>query len=135
MVREPHQLEADISMMSSDGQYIMAVLMPEWADQFVTKNLDYKDDANRLGVKGAFVDIYRKTGKLKRAIWDGQVLEGEQPREILVDLIGHCFLTIAAIDNDADNRPTVDDILALGAESLKRHHPSLAAELEREGTI
>jgi hypothetical protein len=85
-------------MGDSDYQYIMECLLPEWSLHFTNKNIDYADDANRLGTKGAFVDIYRKVGKLKRAIWDGQELQGEQPREILIDLIGHCFLTIASMD-------------------------------------
>jgi hypothetical protein len=86
--------------LSIDGQYIVGTLLPEWLEQFRGKQGDYKDDANRLGVKGAFVDIHRKEGKVKRALWDGHELKGEQPREILLDLIGHCFLTIAAIDNE-----------------------------------
>lgn len=86
--------------LSPDGQHIMGVLLPEWEAMFLRKQKDYGNDANRLGVKGAFVDIHRKEGKLKRAIWDGQKLEGEQPREILMDLIGHCFLTICAIDQE-----------------------------------
>jgi hypothetical protein len=90
-------------LMSPDGQHIMAVLLDEWARQFTDKNIDYGGDENKLGVAGAFVDIHRKEGKLKRAIWDGQTLNGEQPREILLDLIGHCFLTIAAIDKAATN--------------------------------
>jgi hypothetical protein len=82
----------------SDFEYIVECLLPEWRARFAEKNVDYGDDANRLGTKGAFVDIYRKVGKLKRAIWDDQELRGEQPREILLDLVGHCFLTIASMD-------------------------------------
>jgi hypothetical protein len=90
--------------MSPDGEYILEHLEPEWREQFIVKNTDYGDDANRLGLKGAFVDVYRKTGKLKRALWDDQPLTGEQPREILMDLVGHCFLIIAAIDKESGAR-------------------------------
>lgn len=100
-MRKPDEWDALHEQMSPDGQYIMERLLIEWADMFMLKNLSYGSDANRLGVKGAFVDIHRKEGKLKRAIWDGQKLEGEQPREILMDMIGHCFLTITAMDREA----------------------------------
>lgn len=88
-------------MEPNDFVYILETLIPEWVEKFTEKNKDYGNDANRLGTRGAFVDIYRKVGKLKRAIWDGQELKGEQPREILLDLVGHCFLTIASIDREA----------------------------------
>jgi hypothetical protein len=81
-----------------DFEYIAEQLVPEWIEQFGNKNKDYGDDSNSLGVKGAFVDIWRKTLKLRRGIWDDQRLIGEQPRELLMDLIGHCFLTIAGMD-------------------------------------
>ncbi len=95
-----NKIDQGISALN-DFQYIMELLVPEWTDAFTNDNKDYGDDENRLGTKGAFVDIYRKTGKLKRAIWDDVPLSGEQPREILLDLIGHCFLTIASIDREA----------------------------------
>jgi hypothetical protein len=86
--------------LSPDGEYIVNRLVGEWQDKFIEKQHDYGDDANQLGLAGAFVDIHRKSAKLKRALWDHQVLIGEQPREILLDLIGHCFLTIALIDRE-----------------------------------
>lgn len=88
--------------MGPDGQYIRDVLMPEWLEQFQRKAADYNDNQNEnhrvLGVRGQFADIWRKIGKLKKALWEGQPLVGEQPREILMDLIAHCFLTIAMLD-------------------------------------
>ena len=107
-MRKPDEWDALYEQLSPDGQYIMNKLLIEWADMFMLKNLGYGADANRLGVKGAFVDIHRKEGKLKRAIWDGAHLEGEQPREILMDLIGHCFLTITAMDNEVNDQPLFD---------------------------
>jgi hypothetical protein len=82
----------------SESEYILNRLYSEWERQFIAKNVDYKNNANRLGLSGAYVDVDRKVAKLKRALWYGQKLNGEQPREILMDLIGHCFLIIAAID-------------------------------------
>jgi hypothetical protein len=106
------------SNISPDGQHILGVLLPEWEAMFRRKQRDYGGDANRLGVKGAFVDIHRKEGKLKRAIWDGQKLEGEQPREILMDLIGHCFLTITALDQEDGQQTVVTDGELLTAQDL-----------------
>jgi hypothetical protein len=60
--------------------------------RFAQKSLDYGDAADELGVRAQFVDINRKIRKLKRALWDGEELVGEQPVEILDDLIAHCLL-------------------------------------------
>lgn len=67
----------------------------EFLEMFEQKNKDYGDSAaDVLGPAGQFADIWRKIAKLKRSLWDGESLVGEQPEEILMDLIGHCFLTI-----------------------------------------
>ena len=85
------QLERICGQYNGDDESIVG----EFVELFEQKNKDYGDDnANILGPKGQFADIWRKIGKLKRAMWDGQSLTGEQPEEILMDLIGHCFLTI-----------------------------------------
>jgi|SRR5215831_5582451 len=78
----------------NDYQYIEEYLLPEWLKLFREKNMDYGDDSGKLGVKGGFVDIWRKVLKLKRSIWDGKPLRGEQPPEICLDLIGHVFLLL-----------------------------------------
>ena len=77
---------------------------PEWAAQFTKKSNDYGDTADDLGAAGQYSDMSRKMGKLKRALWEGKTLTGEQPREILLDLIGHCFLTIHYIDQGDNGR-------------------------------
>jgi len=82
----------------TEVSYIFDKVYPEWRETFLAKGADYGDNANKLGLSGAYVDIDRKVAKLKRALWYGQQLNGEQPREILMDMIGHCFLIIAAID-------------------------------------
>ncbi len=83
---------------TSDLTYIQDVLLPEWLKQFETKNADYGDDSGKLGVKGGFTDLWRKVLKLKRALWDGQTLHGEQAREITMDMIGHAFLLLVDLD-------------------------------------
>lgn len=69
-------------------------LLQDWVALFVKKQADYGDSADDLGAPGQYAELHRKMGKLKRALWDGKVLEGEQPDEVLFDLIGHCFLAI-----------------------------------------
>ena len=87
--------------------YIISRLLPEWVDQFLLKAEDYNDNQNEnhrvLGVKGQFADIWRKIGKLKKALWHDEPLVGEQPREILMDLVAHCLLTIELMDREEAN--------------------------------
>lgn len=100
---------SDNDDLSIDGRYIMTKLLPEWEERFRAKQRDYGNDANQLGLSGAFVDVWRKAGKLKRALWDGQKLVGEQPREILMDLVGHCFLIIAQMDSISHTKEHASD--------------------------
>lgn len=68
-----------------------------WADLFGRKNSEYgSGSAFDLGERGQFSDMYRKMIKLKRAMWDEDesVLTTEGVDEIIMDLIGHCFLTL-----------------------------------------
>lgn len=63
---------------------------------FSRKNMEYQENAQMLGVRGQFADIWRKIGKLKIALWEQQPekLTSESPQEVLWDLIGHCLLTL-----------------------------------------
>lgn len=80
------------------ARHIMETILQEWVDKFLEKNGDYGDTYKSLGSAGQFAEIWRKVPKLKRAMWDHIPLSGEQPREILMDLIGHCFMAIHLID-------------------------------------
>jgi hypothetical protein len=66
----------------------------EWVKHFLTKQQDYGDWAGELGAKGQFADMFRKWPKIRKAMWDGEPLVGEQLEEVLMDLIGHCFLSL-----------------------------------------
>jgi hypothetical protein len=77
---------------------IMHCALPLAVARFAEKSLDYGDNAANLGIKGQFSDINRKFGKLKRALWDGQELVGEQPDEILQDMIAHCLLALDMLE-------------------------------------
>lgn len=64
---------------------------------FRRKNRGYGNTAYNLGARGQYADINRKMGKLKHQLWDGKVNEddeGESMEEMLMDLMGHCALTI-----------------------------------------
>jgi hypothetical protein len=101
------------------AQRIMTTIVPEWTTQFLDKNSDYNtassthglapviEPADVLGVAGQFAEIWRKIWKLKKAMWDGNVLAFEQPREVLLDLIGHCFLAIDMLDRKAGMGKTI----------------------------
>lgn len=76
---------------------------------FAQKSKDYGESetnpmARFLGLRGQFSDINRKFWKLKRALWDGEELDGEDAVEICMDMIGHCWLTIAMI-RDGERKP------------------------------
>lgn len=73
--------------------------VPIWLKGFERAARDYNSTTTGwephtfLGTKGQFADIWRKIHKLKKSLWDGEQLEGEQPLEIIDDLISHLFLT------------------------------------------
>ncbi|HEY7418507.1 MAG TPA: hypothetical protein VH593_25225 [Ktedonobacteraceae bacterium] len=53
-----------------------------------------------LGAKGQFAEINKKFWKLYNAIWQDRDLRGEQPYEIVQDLIGHCLLMLWCLEDD-----------------------------------
>lgn len=80
---------------------ISQVLLPEIKEHMYEGFQHYGDNHNELGVRGQFADIWRKIKPLKRALWDGETLTRESPRQICLDLIGHCLLTILMLDEQA----------------------------------
>lgn len=92
------RLEID-NIPTQEAVEICKYILPDVLEAFLKKNRDYGDstygaNAMRLGPKAQFVDIWRKVKKLKRAIWDGEQLHGEQPEEILQDFLGHVLLAL-----------------------------------------
>lgn len=93
----------EIVVQPNDSPQLRNILLqhlPEMLKLFIKKNSEYgagdASSGTALGQKGQFADIWRKIGKLKTAIWDGNEhkLVTEGVNEILMDLIGHCFLTL-----------------------------------------
>lgn len=79
---------------SETARQICEELLPRWVSQFLEKNAGYGDMADELGPAAQFVDIHRKVGKLKRALWDQKDIGHEDAEEVAQDLIGHCFLLL-----------------------------------------
>lgn len=76
---------------------IVTEVLPGALELFLQKNRDYGDEhvgIYRLGPKAQFIDIWRKVAKLKRSLWDGKQLQGEQPEEIFKDFVGHALLAL-----------------------------------------
>lgn len=80
---------------------IATSIAPDTVELFVKKAADYGVHADDLGLKGQYSDIHRKIKKIRRSMWDGETLAFESLEEILMDLIGHCWLSIDMIrEND-----------------------------------
>lgn len=117
---------------------IISKLVPEWVEHQKLKGADYNtisaagepifENADVLGIRGQFSDIWRKIWKLKKGMWDGETLVAEQPREILMDLIGHCFLAIDMIDRKAGERFEADRRSQVKSSTFAEE----TAEAERE---
>lgn len=100
----------DHSVWSSDHDYIHAILLDEVRAHMIKGAAHYgPDNHNEMGLKGQFADMYRKFRPLKRYLWDEvpHTLGKENPREICMDLIGHCLLTIAMIDRKHSSQPII----------------------------
>ena len=86
-----------LNMEDGDSQELRNIatqLMPEFLHLFAQKNKDYGNNAGELGLRGQFADIWRKIAKLKKSMWDGEELLFEGTDEIILDLIGHLFLSL-----------------------------------------
>lgn len=99
---------------------IKRVHMPLWLQRFEAAASDYNSDGalpfephTVLGIRGQFADLWRKVWKLKKALWDGEELRGEQPIEIIDDLIAHLFLTRDLLTQQVPEPGAVADTLAL----------------------
>jgi hypothetical protein len=77
-----------------DGTRRVLVIAEDVLNLFIQKTKDYGDTAEHLGSRGQYADMWRKMGKLKRALWDGIPMINESAEEMVMDLIGHCLLTI-----------------------------------------
>lgn len=97
--------------------------LPKFLELFISKNQEYGENAQTLGARGQFADIWRKIAKLKTGLWDGNEdrLKSEGVDEILRDLIGHCLLTlrIRQAERDAESA-ALEQQLWHGREEMMR---------------
>jgi hypothetical protein len=84
--------------------YVFAELVPEWEKLFERKNAGYGEYDSELGPQAEVVELHRKLGKLKRAFLDAVDTNewDEKPREVVLDMIGHCFLLLYVLDERED---------------------------------
>lgn len=84
----------------------LSAIFEEARDLHFKKREDYsrggKDGGDDLGAAGQYAELHRKDGKLRRALWEGKELTGEQPREVLLDMIGHAVKAIRYLDTGND---------------------------------
>lgn len=87
--------------MPSDPYHVMVKrILPRAVKRFLEKSADYEDLFFDLGLAGQYSDMHRKMHKLRKALWEGEELKGEQPEEILEDLIGNCMISIYLLQHD-----------------------------------
>lgn len=88
---------------NEQARRVLIDVLPGLIELYLKKSKDYGGDVGAmigLGPKAHFVDMWRKMGKLKRALWDGVELEGEKPEEIMRDLVGHIFIILDTITRE-----------------------------------
>jgi hypothetical protein len=76
-------------------------ILPVVMERFRNKTAEYGNGAaNDLGIRGQYSDMHRKMIKLRRAMWDGEVLTSEPLEEVIGDMIAHCLLTLDMLAQD-----------------------------------
>ena len=105
-----------VQYTNHDPEQVIALIeqdLPEFLELFISKSREYGDDNKFvLGSRGQFADMWRKFGKLKTGMWDGKEsqLTSEGVDEILLDLIGHCFLTLQCRRAEAPTDFNAEDV-------------------------
>lgn len=127
-------LEPGDELFGPRGHYIITNLVQEWATQFAESNVHYGDDAHGdLGPAAQFVDINRKVRVLRRAFWEGKPTTRESPRQVLLDLIGHCFLAVELLDRGMPPHPEPQEMVTVGdRQGVRSAYCRMASTIERE---
>ena len=81
---------------TQEARDILTKILPQVLEAWLLKNKDYgdSDDLKSLGAKAEFVRLWNKMMKLKRSLWEGQELSGEQEAEIMGDMVAHLLLAL-----------------------------------------
>lgn len=80
-----------VDQMYGEMEQILDDIVAGWRER---GRHNYGDAFLELGSRGQFSDIWRKVKKLKRSVWDGIELVGEQPEQIFAEIIPHCLMAI-----------------------------------------
>lgn len=92
-----------INIPNEQSRRIVERILPSVMELYLNKSKDYDGNVMallKLGPKASFVDLWRKIGKLKGALWDGRAMAGEQADEILADCVGHILITLDEMNNE-----------------------------------
>ena len=79
---------------------MLSIILPRAVKRFQEKSTDYGDTFEDLGLAGQYSDMHRKMYKLKKYMWHEENLIGEQPDEILEDLLGNILISLYLYDRD-----------------------------------
>lgn len=74
-------------------------LLDDALEEFLSKNDDYEDASDALGLTGQVADLWRKIVKLKKAVIDGGHLNGETVPQLIRDIFGHSLLAMYYDEN------------------------------------
>lgn len=69
-------------------------LLDRALEDFISKNDDYDDASDALGIVGQVSDLWRKIVKLKKAVIDQKPLNGETVDRLIRDIFGHSLLAM-----------------------------------------
>jgi len=94
----PEAFWSGLQYPTPEAKRIGRVLVPEWMEMFLRKNAGYGTGASDLGMKGEFVEIWRKARKLRRSLWEERSIGDETVREVAMDMVGHLFLLLDHLD-------------------------------------
>lgn len=79
---------------------------------------NYGDAFMELGARGQYSEIHRKVAKLKRAIWDGVVLEGETPEQVAKEIIPHLLMMVWCLERERKQPVPVVTIPAIASDDF-----------------
>jgi hypothetical protein len=81
-------------------------ILPEAIKRFRSKSSDYGEVFKELGLAGQYSDMHRKMHKLRKVMWEGRSLKGEQADEILSDLFGNILISLYLLvhENDGETK-------------------------------
>jgi hypothetical protein len=104
MVDEMKPTSEDIRRLVNDE------IAEEVLDLWNRKNKGYGEQVFDFDVRAQALELNRKNGKVKDALWHGRRLEFETLEEVLMDMIGHCYITIARLRLEGDPNDAMPDI-------------------------